>query len=83
MRIIYPIPNISQVIIKVYDILGNEIETLVNEEKPIGSYELTWYAENLPSGVYYYQIQAGSFVETKNLPALPTGRQAAGRDDVD
>jgi hypothetical protein len=54
----------------VYDILGNEIETLVNEEKPAGNYELTWYAENLPSGVYFYQLRAGNFVETKKMILL-------------
>ncbi len=53
--------------LKVFDILGNEIETLVNEEKPAGTYELTWNAENLPSGVYFYRIQAGSFTETKKM----------------
>ena len=66
-KIKYSIPNQSKVIIKVYDILGTEIEILVNEEKLTGTYELTWYAENLPSGVYFYQLQAGSFVETKKM----------------
>jgi hypothetical protein len=56
--------------IKVFDILGNEIELLVNEEKPIGTYELTWYAANLPSGTYFYKIQSGSFVETKKMILL-------------
>jgi hypothetical protein len=63
----YSIPNGSKVIIKVYDILGNEIKTLVNEEKSAGSYELTFNAVNLPSGVYFYRLQAGSFVETKKM----------------
>jgi len=70
----YSIPNASEVTIKVYDILGKEIETLVNEEKPAGTYEVTWYAANLPSGVYFYQLkatpsggQAGSFGETKKM----------------
>jgi photosystem II stability/assembly factor-like uncharacterized protein len=63
----YSIPTRSKVVMKVYDILGNEIETLVNEEKPIGTYEVTWYAENLPSGVYLYQLRAGSFIETKKM----------------
>ena len=40
---------------------------LVNEEKPAGSYEVTWNAANLPSGVYFYQLKAGDFVETKKL----------------
>ncbi len=46
------------VTLKVFDALGNEIETLVNEEKPAGTYEITWYAEQLPSGVYFYQIKS-------------------------
>jgi len=66
-KIKYSVPQTSQVQIKVFDVLGNEIETLVNEEKRIGTYEITWYAENLPSGVYFYQIKAGSFVETKKM----------------
>jgi hypothetical protein len=55
----------------VFDILGNEIETLVKEEKPVGTYEITWYAASttggLPSGIYFYTINAGSFVETKKM----------------
>jgi hypothetical protein len=47
-----------RVVLKVYDFLGNEIATLVNEEKPTGTYEVNWYAENLPSGVYFYQLKA-------------------------
>jgi len=56
--------------LKVYDVLGNEVATLLNEEKPAGTYELTWNATNLPSGVYFYRIQAGSFVETKKMILL-------------
>ncbi len=63
----YSIPQTSKIVIKVFDILGNEIETLVNEEKHIGTYELTWNAEQLPSGIYFYRLQAGSFVETKKM----------------
>lgn len=66
----YSIPKSSLISIKVYDIIGNEIKTLVNEEKQIGTYELTWNAANLPSGVYFYRIQAGSFVETKKMILL-------------
>ena len=69
-RMRYAIPQLSKVVIKVFDILGNEIETLVNEEKQSGNYEITWYAENLPSGVYFYQLKAGSFVETKKMILL-------------
>jgi hypothetical protein len=63
----YSIPTESKVIINVYDMLGNEIETLINEEKSAGTYEITWYAENLPSGVYFYQLKAGSFTESKKM----------------
>ena len=66
----YSVPQSSNVVIKVFDILGNEIETLVNKEKSSGTYELAWYAANLPSGVYLYRLQAGSFVETKKMTLL-------------
>jgi hypothetical protein len=66
----YSIPKVSQVQIKVFDILGNEIETLVNEEKQNGTYELTWYAKGLPSGVYFYQLKAGSYIETRKMVLL-------------
>ena len=69
-KIKYSIPQASKVIIKVFDILGNEIETLVKEEKQTGTYEITWYAENLPSGVYFYQLKAGNFVETQKMLLL-------------
>jgi hypothetical protein len=63
----YSVPQSTKVVIKVFDVLGNKIETLVNEEKPVGTYELTWYAENLPSGIYFYRLQAGDFIETKKM----------------
>ena len=63
----YSIPEKSNVILKIYDILGSKVETLINEEKPAGTYELNWNAANLSSGVYLYRLQAGSFVETKKM----------------
>ncbi len=51
----------------VYDILGNKTATLVNEEKPAGIYELEFDASLLPSGVYFYQLRAGSFSDTKKM----------------
>jgi len=63
----YSIPVISFVTIIVYDVLGNEIATLVNEEQPAGIYEVELDATSLPSGIYFYSIQAGSFVETKKM----------------
>ena len=69
-KIQYSIPQSSSVTLKVFDILGNEIETLVNEAIPMGTYEITWYAGNLPSGIYFYKLQAGNFVETKKMMLL-------------
>ena len=77
-KIRYSIPQSSNVIIRVFDILGNEIETLVNEEKRVGTYEITWYAEDLPSGIYFFKIQGNNpstgsgrgFVETKKMILL-------------
>ena len=69
-KISFSIPQSSNVMIKVFDILGNEIETLVNEENPSGSYEVIWSAEQLPSGVYFYQLKAGEFVEMKKMLLL-------------
>jgi len=66
----YEIPKLSFVTIKIYDVLGNEVAALVNEEKPVGTYELNWNAANLPSGVYFYRLQAGNFVETKKMILL-------------
>jgi hypothetical protein len=66
----YSLPTSSKVIIKVFDIMGTEIETLINEEKPSGTYEITWNATNLPSGVYFYRIQSGNFIDTKKMILL-------------
>ena len=63
----YQIPELNFVTIKVFDVLGSEIATLVNEEEPIGSYQIEFDATILSSGVYFYRIQAGSFVETKKM----------------
>ncbi|MCW8805476.1 MAG: T9SS type A sorting domain-containing protein, partial [Ignavibacteriaceae bacterium] len=60
----------SVVTLKVYDILGNEIATLVNEELPAGEFEVEWNAEKFPSGVYFYQLKAGSFIQTKKMILL-------------
>jgi hypothetical protein len=63
----YSVPELSFVTIIVYDVLGKEISTLVNNEKPVGSYEVEFNATALPSGIYFYKLQAGSFVETKEM----------------
>lgn len=66
----YQIPELSFVTIKVYDVLGNEVATLVNEEKSAGSYEIEFDGNELTSGIYFYRIQAGNFVETKKMILL-------------
>jgi photosystem II stability/assembly factor-like uncharacterized protein len=70
----YTIPNVtlsgdegSRVQLKIYDVLGNKVATLVDEYKPAGSYEVEFDASVLTSGIYFYKIQAGSFVETKKM----------------
>lgn len=54
----------------VYDLLGREIETLVDEYKPPGVYEVEFNAEGLPSGVYFYKLKVGEFVKTRKLLLL-------------
>jgi len=63
----YQIPELSFVTLRIYDVLGNEIETLVDEEKPVGSFDVEFDGTGLPSGIYFYRLQAGSFVETKKM----------------
>jgi hypothetical protein len=70
----YVVGSFQFVSLKVYDVLGKEVATLVNEEKPAGEYEIEFNAvshsgnvRNLPSGIYFYQLKAGSFVETKKM----------------
>ena len=56
--------------LKVYDVLGNEIATLVDEYKSVGKYEVEFNASSLPSGVYFYELIAGSFIKTKKMLLL-------------
>ena len=63
----YSVPKTSFVAIKVFDILGREVGTLVNEEKAAGNYKVNFEASNLSSGVYFYSIRAGDYVETKKM----------------
>ena len=56
--------------LKIYDVLGNEVATLVDEYKPAGTYEAEWNSSGLPSGVYFYKLQAGDFVKIKKMLLL-------------
>jgi hypothetical protein len=66
----FSIPKSEFVILKVYNIVGEEVATLVSEELSAGSYRNDWDAGNLASGVYLYRIQAGDYVEVKKMVLL-------------
>ncbi len=66
----YQMPELNFVTIKIYDVLGKEVATLVNEEKPAGNYQIEFNGANLPSGIYFYRIQADDYVETRKMVLL-------------
>ena len=68
--ITYQLPLNSHVTLKIYDALGREVQTLVNERQNAGSHSVTFNSINLPSGVYFYRLEAGSHVATKKLLLL-------------
>ncbi len=63
----YQLPVNSKVVLKIYDLLGKEVATLVNKEQLSGSYHVQFDGSKFASGVYFYRIEAGSFVETRKL----------------
>lgn len=68
--IVFQLPWKSVVSLKVLDMLGREVATLVSQELDAGTYPVTWNAESRPSGIYLYRLQSGSFVDTKKLVLL-------------
>ena len=66
----YQLPVNSYVTLKVYDVLGREVATLINEKQSAGYYKSTFNAERLPSGVYFYRLQAGNYTKTMKLLLL-------------
>jgi hypothetical protein len=66
-NITFQIKNRELAKLKVYNLLGAEVTALVNEITPRGTYTISWDASNLPSGIYFYQLQAGSYSETKKM----------------
>jgi hypothetical protein len=66
----FSLPKAGDVTLKVYNLLGEEVKTLVNEYKQIGNHSVQFNANSLASGIYFYRIQAGSFVETKKMILL-------------
>ncbi len=63
----FRVSSFEFVTLRIFDVLGREVATLVNEVRPAGAYTVRWDASSLPSGVYFYQLRAGSFVDTKKL----------------
>ena len=63
----YELPAKSHVTLRIYNVLGQEVATLVNSDMKAGRYQARWDARNMPSGVYIYMLQAGSFIESRKL----------------
>ncbi|MEP7146541.1 MAG: T9SS type A sorting domain-containing protein, partial [bacterium] len=66
----YELPTANYVTLKVYDVLGNEVKTIVNEKETAGSYAIEFDASGFPSGIYYYKIKAGEFEQVKKMILL-------------
>jgi len=69
-KISFTIPVIGYVTLDIYDVLGNQVASLINEEKPAGKYEVQINATDLSSGIYYYKLIAGDFVDVKKMILL-------------
>jgi Tol biopolymer transport system component len=63
----FRIANVELVDVRIFDVLGREVATLVNEVRTAGVYTVRWDASSFPSGVYYYRLQAGAFVDSKKM----------------
>jgi hypothetical protein len=66
----YHVPAKNHISIAVFDLLGREVSTLVNDVQTAGNYTIDFDASRLSSGIYYYQLRSGSFVETKKMVLL-------------
>lgn len=69
-KISYALKDAGLVELKLYDILGNEVAVIVNENQSAGIYEVSFNAGNLPSGIYFYRLTSGNFMDTKKLILL-------------
>ena len=63
----YQLSENTLVMLRVFDVLGREVATVVNEQKPAGNYTTTFNAAGLASGIYFYRLDAGSFTQTKKM----------------
>jgi len=66
----FSLPVNSNVTLTIYNLLGQVVTTLVNEDKPAGAYSVEFNATNLPSGIYFYKLEAGTFIQTKKMVLL-------------
>jgi len=66
----YDLPKATFVTLAIFDVLGRQISTIVEEEKPAGTYQVNFYMPNLPSGVYFYRFQTRDYVKTKKFVLL-------------
>lgn len=66
----FDVPKTDFITIKVYDVLGRELQTLVSEKLKPGTYEVQWNGTNYPSGVYFYKLETENFSETRKLILL-------------
>ena len=66
----YQLPANSPVTLKIFDVLGREIATLVNKQQQPGNYKINFNANNLASGIYFYMLKAGNFIQTKKMILL-------------
>ncbi|MCP4582131.1 MAG: T9SS type A sorting domain-containing protein [candidate division Zixibacteria bacterium] len=63
----YQLPRSADVTIEIFDLLGRRVTTLVNEQLLAGSYHVIWHADNISSGIYFYKLRAGDYIETRKM----------------
>ena len=63
----FALPHAGFVTLKVYNVLGEEVATLIAGDHPAGTFKATWDASEMPSGVYFYRLTAGNYVQTKTM----------------
>jgi len=66
----YALPELSDVTITIYDILGRKVETILDIRQQAGYHQVIWNADNFSSGVYFYKLQAEDYIETKKMVLL-------------
>ena len=69
-RIEFSIADARLITLKIYDVLGKEVATLANTTMNPGTYTIPWNAGNLPSGIYFYRLRAGQFIQSKKMTLL-------------